>query len=98
VKAAGEYAERDVVMLAVSYDDTDEDIVSFMEENGYDFLTLRDDREKGLTGPLYQVGPIPTLLLIDSQGKITYRHVGYSPGDEDELRTKIEEALASPQA
>ncbi len=57
-----------------------------------------DDRDTGVTGPLYQVGPIPTLFLIDAGGKITYRHVGYEEGDEKELRGEIEKALGAPRA
>ena len=95
---AEEYADRDIVLVTVSYDDTDEDIRAFMEANRYRFLVMRDDREHGVTGPIYQVGPIPTLFLIDRLGKIAYRHVGYEPGDEEALKAEIEAALALPGA
>ena len=64
-----------------------------MKEGGYDFQVLMDDRVEGITGPLYQVGPIPTSFLIDREGKITYKHIGYEPGDEEELKVKINQAL-----
>ena len=95
---AEEYADRDVVLVTVSYDDTDEDIRAFLEANQYRFLVVRDDREHGVTGPIYQVGPIPTLLLIDRRGRIAYRHVGYEHGDEQELRAELEAALVAPGA
>ena len=65
MKVAAEYADRDVVLLTVTYDDDMDELSSFMQENKYDFLVLVDDRVSGVTGPLYQVGPIPTLFLID---------------------------------
>ncbi len=96
MKVAAEFADRDVVLVTVSYDDTAEDAQAFLKENGYDFVVLMDDRVTGITGPLYQVGPIPTLFLIDSSGKITYRHVGYEEGDEEELRVELEKILGGP--
>jgi peroxiredoxin len=95
VKIAEEFAGRGVVLVAVSYDDTPEDARMFLEKNGYDCVVLMDNRISGVTGPLYQVGPIPTLFLIDASGTITYRHVGYEEGDEKELRAEIEKALGA---
>lgn len=94
---ADRYFYRDVVLVTVSYDADEEELRAFLDENEYRFRVLVDDRDKGITGPLYQVGPIPTLLLINSEGRITYRHVGYSPGDEEELQTQIDLALGTPQ-
>ena len=94
MKVAAEFADRDVVLVTVSYDDTAEDAGAFLKEKAYDFIVLMDDRVTGVTGPLYQVGPIPTLFLIDSSGKITYRHVGYEEGDEEELRAELEKVLS----
>ncbi len=93
VKIAAEYADQDVVLFTVTYDSDMEQLSAFLEKNGYDCLVAIDDRDSGTTGPLYQVGPIPTLFLIDSAGRITYKHVGYEPGDEEELRKEIEKAL-----
>lgn len=81
------------MIVSVSYDDDTEDVREFMKENGYDFPVLMDNRQNGITGPLYQVGPIPTLFLIDRDRKITYKHIGYEPGDEEELKAKIDQAL-----
>jgi len=98
VKVAAEFADRGVVLVTVSYDDTAEDAGAFLKENGYDFIVLMDDRVTGVTGPLYQVGPIPTLFLIDAAGRITYRRVGYEEGDEEGLQTEIERVLNPPPA
>ena len=39
---------------------------------------------------------IPYTILVNTEGKILYRHSGYVPGDEDILRKKIEIALNIP--
>jgi thiol-disulfide isomerase/thioredoxin len=41
----------------------------------------------------YSVSVLPTTIIIDKQGKITYYHVGYKPGDELEFEAKIKEAI-----
>lgn len=41
----------------------------------------------------YGVSVLPTVILIDRQGKVAYYHVGYAPGDENETEAKIREIL-----
>lgn len=41
----------------------------------------------------YGVSVLPTVVLIDRQGKVAYYHVGYAPGDEAETEAKIREVL-----
>ena len=43
----------------------------------------------GATGDLYQVGGIPTLFLIDREGLVVERIVGYEPGDEKRLEERV---------
>ena len=41
----------------------------------------------------YNVTGTPTHYLIDSQGKVLWRHFGYKPGDEKDLEREIRQAL-----
>jgi peroxiredoxin len=41
----------------------------------------------------YGVSVLPTTIVIDKAGKVTYYHVGYAPGDEAEIEEKVREAL-----
>ena len=41
----------------------------------------------------YGVSVLPTTIIIDKNGKVIYYHVGYAPGDEDEIEEKVKEAL-----
>lgn len=41
----------------------------------------------------YGISVLPTMVLIDRQGKIAYYHVGYAPGDETEIEEKVRAAV-----
>jgi peroxiredoxin len=73
----------------VSYDDSASDVERFFQEKGISFPVVIDDREKGVAGKSYQVGGIPTLFLIDRDGKIVEKRVGYEPEHLDELTAKV---------
>lgn len=45
----------------------------------------------------YGVSVLPTTIVIGRDGKVTYYHVGYSPGDEVEIEEKVKEALGLGQ-
>ena len=75
----------------MSYDDSASHVNRFFEEKGFSYTVVLDDREDGVTGDLYQVGPIPTLFLIDREGRVVKRKVGYDPSEAD----KLEEAVAA---
>jgi thioredoxin-related protein len=42
----------------------------------------------------YRVGGIPTTVILDQNGRVMFRHVGFSPGDEERLAGEIESLLA----
>ena len=37
---------------------------------------------------------IPYVLIVDGQGKIVYRHAGYTDGEEVELLEKVKEVMS----
>ena len=49
------------------------------------------DKRRKVAG-LYSVSVLPTTIIIDKAGKISFFHVGYKPGDENEIEKKIKEA------
>jgi len=77
----------------VSYDDSVSHVERFFEERGFDYLVVMDERENGVTGKPYQVGGIPTLFLIDREGKVVEKRVGYGAEDADELAAKVEKLV-----
>ncbi len=64
----------------------------FMEEEGITFVNLYD--EGGNIGrDLYGVYAYPTSFLIDRDGIIRYRHIGFRPGMEKTLALEIRRLL-----
>ncbi len=68
-------------------------VVKFVE--GLDFkitYPIVIDKQRQVAGK-YGVSVLPTTIIIDKTGKVTYYHVGYAPGDEAEIEEKVKEAL-----
>jgi thiol-disulfide isomerase/thioredoxin len=61
---------------------------TFMEKNGYGMTLLygNDDLAKA-----YDVTGIPTLFIIDKEGKIRYTEIGYEEGLKDKLAWWVED-------
>jgi cytochrome c biogenesis protein CcmG, thiol:disulfide interchange protein DsbE len=49
-----------------------------------------DKRRK--VASMYSVSVLPTTIIIDKTGKISYFHVGYKPGDEVEIENQVKAA------
>jgi peroxiredoxin/tetratricopeptide (TPR) repeat protein len=64
-----------VAFITISTDITAEVVKNFCKENKYTFPVLMD---KGTTAA-YGVQGIPVLFVIDQDGKIRYKHVGFDP-------------------
>ncbi|MCK4858084.1 MAG: redoxin domain-containing protein [candidate division Zixibacteria bacterium] len=62
----------------------------FLDNYGYSFNILFGDEE---LAKQYQISGIPTLFVIDKDGVIRYRHVGYSPFADETLKWQTETLL-----
>lgn len=65
-------------------------VAPFIEKNGYTFPILLAPDE--LAGQ-YGVRGIPTMFVIDKEGKIAHRHVGYNPQIAQILKAQTDELL-----
>jgi len=96
-KAVDNYKDqRDVVFLAVSIDESRPAVRPFLEKNGYSFSVAYDqDGAQSL-----QIPGVPTTLIIDRQGVIQFRDVGF--GEEtlflEHLAWRIDALLREPGA
>ena len=67
-------------------------VKAYINSKDYDFLVSIDPNQqiaKKLNGQI-----MPNLLLIKKDGTIQWRHQGYMPGEEKEIKQKIEELLS----
>jgi peroxiredoxin len=77
------YKDQGVEFLAISTDKDTSKVIPFISEKGYKFTVLYDQGMK----KAYDVAGIPTLFILDKEGKIRYKHIGYRP-DLDEIWEK----------
>ena len=78
---------EEIVFLAISTDKDTSKVIPFIESNGYNFTVLYDDGAK----LEYNVAGIPTVFIVDHEGIIRYKHVGYRPDAEEIWRAQIDE-------
>ena len=72
------YRDKHVVVIGISIDDKKSDAEDFLGSFPVSYPMLHD-REGANAAKKWQVGSLPTLVLIDSAGKIRERHQGYTP-------------------
>lgn len=75
----------DLVILSVNADEARPDrqakVETYLSDNGYRFTTIMDD---GRAVSAYGVSNLPTLFIVDPQGKVAHRDVGVH--SEEKLR------------
>lgn len=82
--------ESKFTLLAAATDDarTVSKVKTLVKSKGWPYTVLLDSNQT-LKRAL-NINSIPHTILI-YKGKVVYSHIGYSPGDEDELIKKIKE-------
>jgi thiol-disulfide isomerase/thioredoxin len=96
------YRDRpDFQLLSVSVGDSDIDTLrgataEFLREQGVELTTYADPHSTTRNAVDEAIGfeGYPTTLILDRQGQIAARWVGYEPGSEREMARRIDELLA----
>ncbi len=83
-----EFKKKGLVVYAVNQRESSEKARSYLEQYKYTTTALLD--QKGEVGTQYKVQGIPTLVIIDRQGKIVAHFVGVRP--EETLREGLKKA------
>lgn len=84
-------------IVAVNRGDTEDVITQFFTEQKFSFRPVMGGiGEQYTVGKAFGVRAYPTNYLLDSQGKVLWRGVGYGANTEKELRDEIGKALRSP--
>lgn len=91
-KAYQEYKSRGLEILAVSIDAGPKSVVkNFLQEFKLSFPALLDPKMEVLS--LYRISGIPASFLIDKQGIIRHRELGYRDWTDPESRKMLDEIL-----
>ncbi len=76
-------------LLAISIDDTRNiaKVKSYVAGEGWEYEVLLDSNQDLKRELSFQT--VPYTLLVNTEGKVVYKHTGYVEGDEFELEDKI---------
>ena len=93
-----EYKSNGVDLYSVDTDDQSPDrepqVREFLLQYGLTFPVVLDD---GSAERAFSIASLPTMLLLDREGKVAWSHVGaLTSSREGELRTALNRALAAP--
>ena len=86
-------AGRDFVLLAVSQDEQPKQVAPWIEQRGFTFPVLLDER--GVVGADLGITGYPETFVIDRQGKIVHHHVGYRDWSEPAMVAALRKLLES---
>ena len=86
-----EYRDAGLTVVAISIDSRRSLAERFTEQMSPSFTVAHDPH--GSVANSYRVSAMPTSFLIDRDGNIVTRHIGFRPGNSEKLTEEIEELL-----
>lgn len=89
-------APRDGVVLGVAADEDQAIYEQFLREHGVTFLTYRDPNTKDNHSPIaesYGTSMIPETYIIDRDGKIARKIIGFQEWDSPQMRAYFDSLL-----
>jgi thiol-disulfide isomerase/thioredoxin len=90
----GEYQGPGVEFLAVSLGEPDSVVREFVENDPFPYPVAIDSEE--VLGELLQIYALPTVMVVDTEGRITYLQAGIS--DAETLNRALIDAGVTRQA
>ena len=89
-----DFSDKGFVVLAVSTDDARNvsKVKPFIKKNKYTFPVLLD-KDSSVLNQYNPEQVLPYNVLIDSNGAVVWKKASYAPGEEVELRHKVESVL-----
>lgn len=90
-----EYQDKGLVVLGINLEGRDKNprVKQLIEEAGHQFVILQGGMMGVGIDQVYGVTGIPTTFVIDKQGIIRYRHIGYRENLDQMLAREVEELL-----
>jgi thiol-disulfide isomerase/thioredoxin len=80
-----------IISIDVNYmSETEDDLKNFKENNGYEWTFAMDTETENVKSK-YQPSAFPTLVVVNKQGKIAYKHIGVA--NYEIISSKIDELL-----
>ena len=94
-KINSKYAEQGFEVVSINIDNTRSmsKVKSYVKSQKYSFTVLSDPKAelfRKLGGKV-----MPFVIIVNTEGEIVQRHVGYNPGDEKRLEEEIKQVLGA---
>jgi cytochrome c biogenesis protein CcmG/thiol:disulfide interchange protein DsbE len=80
------YKDQGLVIISIDLQEKPSDVGTFAEQNGMVWMVVVD--QDGAVADKYGIQYIPTLILIDTEGKISWMHIGLT--NESVLASEVE--------
>jgi len=93
-KLRNDFAATDFVILAIGLDEDVADAKAFLGEHPVKYTTLQNPQ--GDVAKAFDLKGMPSSYLIDRDGIVRARHVGFEPKDIDVLKKEITGLLGKP--
>ena len=77
----------EIYIVSIDQGQDIQQVAPLVNGNGWSFQVLLDPN--GTLKRAMNVQNVPHLFVVDGKGKIIYNHSGYTPGDEEEIRTYL---------
>jgi peroxiredoxin len=90
-KLHGEYKEKGLIILSVSTDQSVRKVKSYLKKVPAEFIVLSDS--KGRVSSSYNVGGLPTSVLIDREGFVRQKLVGFREWTSSSSRQLIDKLI-----
>lgn len=90
---ANEFGDQPFVVIGINEREDREQILDFSQRHGLAFQMLIDD---GAVARAFGVNGVPDLFILDREGVVLARFIGYSTSVADGIREALIEALAEP--
>ncbi len=93
-KLSGEFPASDFAVVAINVDENVADAKKFLAEHPVKYTIVQNP--KGDIPKAFGIDGMPSSYLIDRDGTIRERHVGFAPKDIDTLRGDIAKLIGTP--
>jgi len=90
------FGQEGLTVLAISVDERDDDVASFLERHEVSFQVLRDPKGSVAHSIDRAIESMPTAVLLGRDGHVRLVHTGFVSGDEERLTEAVKDALAQP--
>lgn len=91
---SGEFSPSDFAVIAVNVDENAADARKFLADHPVKYTIVQNP--KGDIPKAFGIDGMPSSYLIDRDGTVRDRHVGFEPKDIDALRGKIAKLIGTP--